>query len=111
MKRIAVRLGRLAAALGSAAVLLFSCGESRLAAQPDRPAPVTVLEVRCLYPDDAALASPVRMVAQDGTRVELWCGDRVEVSGGACRVRIADELTVVPCAAGPRPSGAGVLVP
>lgn len=59
--------------------------------------PVTVLERSCLDPDDAELTSPWVAVGPDGTRVELWCGSRVEVSGGRCRARLGDELTAVPC--------------
>lgn len=110
MKRFAVRTGKLAAAVSSAGVLLFSCGESQLAAQPTGPDPITVLEVRCLNPGDAELVRPVHMITQDGTVVSLRCGGRVEVSGGVCRVRRGDQVTAVPCAEEPRPVGlAGVL--
>lgn len=90
MKRIALRTAAVAA---SAAVLALSCGGPRLASASS----VTVLEVGCLYPGEAELSAPVRMTAQDGTAVELWCGDRVELSGGTCRVRRGEELTAVPC--------------
>lgn len=107
MNRYALRAGKLSVALASAGLLLFSCGESQLAAQPPAGTPVTVLEVGCLHPDDAALSAPVRMLTQDGTAVELWCGDRVEVSAGVCRVRRGDELAVVPCTRGGTPAQSG----
>jgi hypothetical protein len=109
VRRFALRAGRWIVAAISAAVLLFSCGGSQLAAQ--LASPITVLQVTCLDPGDTELAAPVRMTTQDGTAVELWCGDRVEVSDGACRVRRGDELTEVPCTRqDPGRRVAGVLV-
>lgn len=55
-----------------------------------------VVELRCLNPTDADLATPVRLVV-DATPVELWCGDRLLVTDGVCRVERGAELTVVPC--------------
>ncbi len=106
---ILANIGRTLVVTASAGVLVVaSCGEPGL--QAEVPAkPVTVLEVRCLDPGNAELAAPVRMVIQDGTAVELWCGDRFEVSGGTCRVRRGDDLTQVPCMTEPRPSSAGAL--
>jgi hypothetical protein len=110
VKRFALRVTRVSVAAASAGVLLFSCGEPRLAAEAVQP--VAVLEVTCLNPTDTELSVPVRMTTQDGTAVDLWCGDRVEVSAGTCRVRRGDELTEVPCTRqDPGRRVAGVLVP
>ena len=57
----------------------------------------TVLERSCLDPDSAELAGPWVAVGPAGTRVELWCGTRLEVTNGRCSVRLGGALTPVPC--------------
>lgn len=111
MKRFALRLGRVLAALASAGVLLVgSCGESQLAAEPQQeplgpvgstalPATV-VLEVTCLDPGAVELSNPMHAVTPDGTAVDAWCGDRLEVTAGRCAVRRGSEVTSVPCVRG-----------
>lgn len=98
MKRLALRAGRTLALLASAGVLL-AAGAARAepAGRDPRPPSTFVLEASCLYPDDRDLSAPALAVTPDGTEVELWCGSRVEVSRGHCRVRLGGEVTAVPC--------------
>lgn len=82
-------------------------GQRSPTAIPVEPS-ITVLERSCLHPDTAELASSWMAQGPGGVRVELWCGTRVEVSGGTCRIRLGAELTEVPCIDGsPRTVPAG----
>lgn len=110
MKRFAVRITRVFAVAASAGILI-TAGMSHPAEadhQPLGPAgsaafPATVVvEVTCLHPDGVDLASPARVTVPAGAVVEVWCGDRVEMTAGRCAIRRGPQVTPVPCARVPR---------
>jgi hypothetical protein len=78
-------------------------------ADPTLPMPhstgTVVLLVTCLNPSTPDLSTPLHATTPDGTAVELWCGDRIEVSGGRCAIRLGDVVEEIPCTPekGPRP--------